>query len=144
MHLWKQHYENLLEKRLKGADEPIPKIIFYQLDIKLGQFTHEEIDILLTIVKNRKAADLTKVWKTREFDDLQLRHCNTIYNEKTIDRLTKRCILSIANKGNLAITKNYRGIIVTFIAAKIYNALLPNSTELKVEKIHRKKNIMTS
>ena len=34
----------------------------------------------------------TEVWKTREFDDIQLRHCHAIYNPNTIDRWTKRCI----------------------------------------------------
>ena len=49
------------------------KIINNQLDIKLGQFTLEELDIVLTKVKNRKAAGLDEippeVWKTRNFNE---------------------------------------------------------------------------
>ena len=52
------------------------KIINNQQYIKLGQFTQEELNILLKKIKNRKAANLDKispkVWKTRKFDDLLL------------------------------------------------------------------------
>ena len=54
-----------------------------QLNIKLGQFTQEELDVLITKIKNRKTAGLDEipqeVWKKREFDDLQLRYCNAVY-----------------------------------------------------------------
>ena len=33
----------------------------------------------------------------------------------------KGCILPFAKKGNLRITKNYRGITLTDIGAKVYN-----------------------
>ena len=50
------------------------EIINDQQDIKLGQFTQEELDVVLTKIKNRKAANLDEippeVWKTRKFDDL--------------------------------------------------------------------------
>ena len=36
IHLWKQHFKNLLGKPPKVTDEPITKIISNQLDIKLG------------------------------------------------------------------------------------------------------------
>ena len=39
IHLWKQHFENLLGKPPKVMFEPITKIISNQLDIKLGQFS---------------------------------------------------------------------------------------------------------
>ena len=42
IHQWKQHFENLLGKPQKVTQEPIPKIISKQLDIKLGQFVQEE------------------------------------------------------------------------------------------------------
>ena len=38
-------------------------------------------------------------------------------------------------KGNLQITKNYRGITLTAIAAKVYNALLLHHIRHEVEKI---------
>ena len=48
------------------------------------------------------------------------------------------CILPFPKKGDHGIAKNYRGITLTFIVAKIYNALLHNHIEPKIEKILRK------
>ena len=66
------------------------KIISNQLNIKLGQFTQEELDSVLRKIKNRKAAGLDEIppeiWKTREFDNILLRHCNAIHNQNTVDR----------------------------------------------------------
>ena len=88
--LWKQHFENLLGNPPKIMHEPITRIISKQLDIKLGPFTQEELDSVLRKIKNRKAAGLDEipleVWKTRQFDDILLRHCNAVYNENPIDR----------------------------------------------------------
>ena len=53
-------------------------------------------------------------------------------------RWTKGCILHFSMKGDLGIPKNYRGIILISLAAKIYNALLRNHIERKIKKILRK------
>ena len=88
-----------------------------------------------------KAAEVDEippeVWKTREFDDILLRHCN-VYNQSTIDRWTKRCILSFHKTGDLGIAKNYRAKTLTSRTAKIYNTLPRNRMEPKMEKILRK------
>ena len=93
-------------------------------------------------IKNRKAGGLDEippeVWKTKEFDDILLRECNTVYNQNTIDRLTKGCILPFPPKGDLGLAKNYRNTTLTSIAAKIYNAPQHNRIEPKIEKILRK------
>ena len=82
--LWKQHFENLLGNPPKVTHEPITRIISKQLDIKLGPFAQEKLDSVLKKTKNRKAAGLDEippeVWKTRQFDDILLRHCNAVYN----------------------------------------------------------------
>ena len=140
--LWKQHFENLLGNPPKITHEPITRIISKQLDIKLGPFTQEELDSVLRKIKNRKAAGLDEippgVWKTRQFDDILLRHCNAVYNENPIDRWMKGCILPFPKKRDLGLAKNYRGITLTSIAAKIYNALLRNRIEPKIDNILRK------
>ena len=48
------------------------------------------------------------------------------------------CILPFLKKGDLGLAKNYRGITLTSIAAKIYNAQLRNSIESKIDNIFRK------
>ena len=111
-----------------------------QLDIKLGPFT-QELDSVLRKIKNRKAAGLDEippeVWKTRQFDDILLRHCNAVYNQNPTDRWMKGCILPFPKKGDLGLAK-YRAITLTPIAAKIYNALLRNRIEPKIDYILRK------
>ena len=46
MHLWKQHFDNLIKNTTKVTDEPIIKLISNQVDIKLGQFMQEKFDLL--------------------------------------------------------------------------------------------------
>ena len=102
----------------------------------------EELDLVQRKIKNRKVAGLDEippeVWKIRQFDNILLRHCNAVYNQNTIDRWTKGCILPFPKKGNLGLAKNYRGITLASIVVKIYNALLRNHIELKIENIFRK------
>ena len=74
----------------------------------------------------------------RQFDDILLRHYNAVYNQNPIDRWMKGCILPFPKKGDLGLAKNYRGITLTSIAAKIYNAQLRNCIEPKIDKILRK------
>ena len=51
----------------------------------------------------------------------------------------KGCIHPFPKKGNLVLAKNYQGITLTSIAAKIYNALLCNHIEPKIDHILKKK-----
>ena len=112
------------------------------MDINLGPFTQEELDSVLRKIKNRKAAGLDEippeVWKTRQFDDILLRCCNAVYNQNPTDRWMKGCILLFPKMGDLGLAKNYRGITLTSIAAKIYKALLRNCIEPKIDNILRK------
>ncbi len=68
IHLWKEHFKNLLRKSTKVTDKPITKVINNQPDIKLGQFTQEKLDAELT-----KIEIPPKIWMIRKFDDLLLR-----------------------------------------------------------------------
>ena len=51
----------------------------------------------------------------------------------------KGCILPFPKKGDLGLAKNYRGITLTSIAAKIFNVLLRNRREPKIDNILRNK-----
>ena len=142
IHLWKQHFKNLLRNPPEDTHEPITRIISKQLDIKQRLFTQEEPDSVLRKIKNRKAAGLDEippeVLKTRKFNDILLRHCNAVYNQNPIDRCMKGCILPFPKKCDLGLAKNYRGITLTSIAAKIYNALLCNRIQPKIDNMLRK------
>ena len=112
------------------------------MDIKIGPFTKEELDSVLRKIKDGKAAGLDEippeVWKSRQFDDIMLRHCNAVNNQNQIDTWTKGCIFPFPKKGDLGLAKNYRGITLTSTAAKIYNALLRNRIVPQIDKILRK------
>ena len=56
-----EHFENLHGKPLKVTHESIVRINDYQLDIKLGQFTLEELDTVLRKIKNRKVAGFDEI-----------------------------------------------------------------------------------
>ena len=137
IHMWKKHFGNLLVKSPTVTHEQIMKIISNQRDIKLKQFT-QELDSELRKIKNMKAVGLheipPKIWMTREFDDILLQQCNAAYNQNTINRWRKGGILPFPAKHDLGIAKNYRGITLTSIAAKIYNVLLCNCIKPKIYK----------
>ena len=50
----------------------------------------------------------------------------------------KGCILPFPKKSDLGLAKNYRGITLTSITPKIYNAQLCNCIEPKIDNILRK------
>ena len=68
----------------------------------------EELDSVLRKIKNRKVAGLDEI---PPFDDILLRHCNAVYNQNTIDRWTKGCILPFPKKGDLGLAKRYNAYI---------------------------------
>ena len=112
------------------------------LSLSLSLYIYIHINSVLRKIKNRKATGLdeisSEVWKTRQFNDILLWHCNTVYNQNPIDRWMKGCILPFPKMGGLELAKNYQGITLTSIAAKKYNALLWNHIEPKIDNILRK------
>ena len=103
---------------------------------------------VLLFTHSRKAVGLNEipleVRKTRKFEDILLRYCNVVYNQNTIDRWTKSCILPFPKNGNFGNAKNYRDITLTSIAVKIYNALLRKLIEPEIEKFFRINRFITS
>ena len=90
----------------------------------------DELVKALKSTQNHKACGLdeipAEVWKLPDFHQILLNLCNSVYNGDLIDRWTEGCILPFPKKGDLSIAKNYRGITLTAISAKIYNLLLLN------------------
>ena len=123
----------------QNTDERITKIINKQLDFKLGQFTHEEHDVVFRKINNSKALDLDvippEVWKTRKFYDILHQYYNAVHNQDKKGRFKKGFILLFYRTCDIEIAKNYRGINLTFKTAKIYNALFLYRIEPETEKI---------
>ena len=87
IYLWKEHFKNLLEKSPKVTDKPITKMINHQLDIKLGQFTQEELDVVQTKLKKKaKLLVMMKYPKKNRKQGNSMTHCSdtaTPYLTKT-------------------------------------------------------------
>ena len=120
----------------------LPELLVSNWTLNLNHSLKKNMTRFLKKIENRKAAGLDEIppegWKTRQFDDILLRHCNAVYNQNPIDRWKKGCILPFPKKGDLGLAKKYRGITLTSIAAKIYNVLLRNRIEPKIDNILRK------
>ena len=102
----------------------------------------DELVKALKSTQNHKACGLdeipAEVWKLPDFHQILLNLCNSVYNGDSIDRWTEGFILPFPKKGDLSIAKNYRGITLTAISAKIYNFLLLNRIRPEVDPILRK------
>ena len=73
-----------------------------------------------------------EVWKFDDFKEFLLESCNRVYFQEPIVSSTNGCILPFPKKGDLSITKNYRGITLTAITAKTYNLMLLNRIRLTI------------
>ena len=138
---WKTHFQNLLGKTPVVSDEPIETVVNDKLQIKQGNFTEDELSVVLKDLKTKKAAGPDsippEVWKTEAFNDIILKLCNAMYNGESIEKWSEGCILPFPKKGDLSDPKNYRGITLTPIAAKIYNSLLLNRIQPVLDNILR-------
>ena len=136
---WKEYFKNLLNNPPDITDKPIQKIINDQLDVKLGKF-EEKLDTVLEKIKDRKAVGLNEippeVWKTK-FNNMVLWLCDIVYKQNS-EKWPKVYILLFSKKGDLGITKNYRGITLTAVAANVQIILFLNCIWLEIEKILRK------
>ena len=89
VHKWRQHFEGLLGSSPDVNDAPIQRTINYELPIKKGPFSIDELQKALKSTKNGKAAGLDgippEVWKTGNFNEFLLNCCNEVYHLKPIE-----------------------------------------------------------
>ena len=115
----KEHFKNLLGQPPGVMPSNIERIIKNTLPIKTAPFDEEELDKVLKVMKNNKAAGLDEIlpelWKTRKFDTHLLNFCNAVYEQHEIDAWREGCILPFPKKGDLTVPSNYRGITLTSI-----------------------------
>ena len=140
--LWEKHFQDLLGKPPQISDEEITPIITEELKIKKGLFTMDELQKAVNSMKNGKACGLdeipSEVWKLDEFHHILLELCNGVYKQDPIYSWRDGCLLPFPKKGDLGLPKNYRGITLTVIAAKIYNLMLLNRIRPEIDPILRK------
>ena len=139
---WNKHFANLLGKAPVTNNLPIHRIVEAELPIKKGPFNEDELEEALRKLNNNKAVGLDgvppEVWKTRSFNDILLKSCNTVYRQSHIQAFSEDCTIPFPKKGDISTTINYRGITLTAIAAKIYNTMLRNRIQPEIEKVLRR------
>ena len=124
------------------------------MNIKTGLFTAHELTKATKSIKVRKMVGEildeipAEVWKLDEFQEILLESCNIfnilysilhrVYSHEIIERCREGYILPFPKKGYLSITKNYRGITLTSIEAKIFNLMILNRIRTEEDVILRK------
>ena len=87
-------FQNLLGRSPKVKDKHFIKIFNNQLDIKLGHFTQEELDVVLKLLKTRKLPVLMKYHQKYGTQGNSTIYCSdtvtAVYNQNTIRRMDKR------------------------------------------------------
>ena len=105
-------------------------------------FTIQELNNATKSINNGKACGLdeipAEVWKLTEFQNILLNFCNSVYSQNKIKRRTEGCLLPFPKKEEISQATNYRGIILTFIAATIYNVMLLYCIIPEIDPILRK------
>ena len=127
---WFNYFKGLLGAKSIKRDLNLPTI-FPELTplFNIGAFTMNELIIVLEKLKYNKATGLdqmpAEVLKIPEFNQLILDILNYCYENKTVpNEFLITQIIPIYKKGNSSLCKNYRGIALTSICAKLYNRLL--------------------
>ena len=112
--------------------------IFETLDIKTHAFSLHELEIAIKKFKSSRAFGPDNIpaiiWKDDIFHDLLLKLCNFCLINKHCPKSWRISqIIPVPKKGDLTLVKNYKGISLLPIAAKIYNKLILNRLLPKVE-----------
>jgi exonuclease III len=128
---WLNHFKKLLGEAPKVTPDLKRIQIARNLNISTANFTHKELSKAIDSTSKKKKMGLDNIppiiWKDPKFHDLLLENCNFVLNSFDAPELWLRSgIVPLPKKGNLTLHKNYRGISLTCIAAKIYNKLLLN------------------
>ena len=85
--------------------------------------------------KKNYRRQLSRWQRYRQIHPIKPKHCCIVWNEPL---QSLGCILPFPRNGDLGLAMNNRGMTLTSIATKIYNALLRNLIERKIENIPRK------
>ncbi|XP_071958787.1 uncharacterized protein [Antedon mediterranea] len=101
---WKNHFKNLLGNIPNITNVETIELFPAQTEsnIKIGPFNDEELNKALTKMKNGKSPGLDgippEVWKTKHFNNVLLKWCNEVYEQRPIHYWTRGCILPFPKK----------------------------------------------
>ena len=114
----------------------------YNIEIETDIFTITELTKAMHSITNGKSCRLdeipVEVWNIKSFKEILLVFCNKVYTQDKIDIWNNGYIKPFPKKGDLSLTKNYRGITLTCISATIYNLMLLNKIIPLIDTLLRK------
>ena len=89
-----------IRKPTQVTDNEITPVFTKELNIKKGPFTMEELLKAVKSIKYGKACGLdeipVEVWKLKEFHEILLECCNSVYQQEVISRYRKRMYTSVS------------------------------------------------
>ena len=145
--LWYEHFKKLLGEKPaqeNNADEEVEEIntIFENLYIDDGEFTIEEYRKAKKKCKEGKKPGedgiVAEVLKRCDFDEIMLGFCNRCHRgEEKPELWSINNIKPLPKKGDLGITKNYRGISLSALITKILNRMILNRIRPKIDPLLR-------
>ena len=136
---WYNHFKSLLRKVPDETEsqEDIP-VILDDLDIQDTEFTLEELQSAKKSLKEGKSPGpdniAGEIVKRCNFDKEILYFANKILMEgKKPEQLSEIDLLPIPKSGDLSDTKNYRGIALSSVVAKLINKMILNRLQPKID-----------
>ena len=136
---WMQFFSKLLgsEPATEGdPNESIPTVI-ENANITTGPFSKEEYTAVKSSLTLGKAAGPDgippDVFKLCNFDDLILSFANGLFEDEKPEQWSTGNLIPIPKTGDLSEYCNYRGIMLSSVAAKITNRMILNRIQLKID-----------
>ena len=136
---WKQCFSDLLgsEPSVEGdPNEDVPTII-ENANITTGPFSKEEYTTVKKSLTLGKAAGPDgippDVLKLCNFDDLILSFANGLFEDEKPEQWSTGNLIPIPKTGDLSEYCNYRGIMLSSVAAKITNRMILNRIQTKID-----------
>ena len=137
---WHQYFSQLLGKEPEVEGDPYVDIqpVFENLGIRSDPFDMEEyLAVKKTIVLGKSPGPdgiPPDVLKLCDFDDIILSIANKLFEGDKPDQWSIGNLIPIPKSGNLSEYENYRGIMLTAIAAKLTNKMILKRIQPEIDK----------
>ena len=129
---WKEYFSTLLgsEPATEGDPNEVIPMVIRNANIKSGPFSIEEYTVVKRSLTLGKAAGPDgippDVFKLCNLDDLTLSFANGLFQDSKPDQWSTGNLIPIPKTGDLSEYGNYRGIMLSAVAAKITNRMILN------------------
>ena len=135
---WYKHFSNLLGKAPEVLDENEEiEPILQNLNIRSDPFDLQEYHKVKKAIKENKASGADgippEVLKRCDLDKTILSFCNQTLGGHKPDQWSELHIIPLPKSGDLSLGKNYRGITLSSIVAKMFNRLILNRIQPEID-----------